>query len=243
MERNWVSGRGCLTFHSIPFSLGHEMWDAALQRDKSDDLCRFPGCERPRGRLGGPGRRPAYCDDPAHNPKAAYLARQQAPGAAPEDEHVGPSAALRLVQRPAAAGSWRLRGIVEELRAITGEASASSDRWAATLAQAREAFALATDTEKLQAEARVAEERAVAAEASKAASELAREAAEQLAREAEESAEESSALAAESLAHAERAEAERVEMSQALARAGETTLAAEGRAEAAERFAAAAVSK
>jgi hypothetical protein len=50
------------------------------ESDGVDAVCAFPGCTAPRSALRktGKGNRPLhYCDDPRHNAKAAYEARQR----------------------------------------------------------------------------------------------------------------------------------------------------------------------
>ncbi|MBL7492946.1 hypothetical protein I6A62_33680, partial [Frankia sp. AgW1.1] len=53
----------------------------AAVRDASDQVagavCGYPGCGRPCAPADGPGRPPAYCDDPAHTRLSAYRRRRE----------------------------------------------------------------------------------------------------------------------------------------------------------------------
>lgn len=85
------------------------------------DVCRFPGCVRPVAeRAGTSGRRPGYCDDPAHTAVTAWRARRAQPA-------VGGGTGLGDEQ-PVTMAATRASVLRDDLVRLAGELGSQLDR-------------------------------------------------------------------------------------------------------------------
>lgn len=161
--------------------------------------CRFPGCDRPAAAGdAGTGRRPEYCDDPAHNRAAAWRERQRLKGAG---QLITSSAGDEA--RPVEAARQKASELVAQL---TGMAELFMDQLPRAIEEIRTAGDLDAAEAQIESVTTEAEERIAGAVARASR-------AEQAQRRAEAEREEADAAAIESTDAVTRLEEELVDVS------------------------------
>ncbi|MBL7511305.1 hypothetical protein I6A94_15655, partial [Frankia sp. CN4] len=111
--------------------------------------CGYPGCGRPCAPADGPGRPPAYCDDPAHTRLSAYRRRRElaagdprGPGAEGARRRAGDGRAA-VAGSPATAGAAQGARPVALARLRADELAAHVEGLTADLGRTLEAFTAA----------------------------------------------------------------------------------------------------
>ena len=108
-------------------------------------VCGYPGCGRPCAPAEGPGRPPAYCDDPAHTRLSAYRRRRELAAAAGDGGSTAGADRTLAASRPAAAVGTGSKGAVQArpvalARLRADELAAHVATLAADLGRTLEAF-------------------------------------------------------------------------------------------------------
>jgi colicin import membrane protein len=182
--------------------------------DPAVRTCRYPGCTRPAEAADGPGRPPAYCDDPAHTRASAFRARQ-AVGAAYE---ASAGAVAGEATEPVTFARVRAGLLVERVEAAVLALATMTADVVAELRTLGDVEAVEVELETVSASA---DQRAAEARSAAASAENRRRTAEAAALEADQRREEAEAAAAEALA----AEAQALDLANTQAQAAEAARA------------------
>src|SRR5258708_29923535 len=122
--------------------------------------CKYPGCEAPPERTGGPGRPAEYCADAGHNKVSAWRERRRL-----ADAERGVTATEAEAEQPVTMARISGAEMLRQMRDLAGRLSGVADRLTGAVATLGDPAAAEAEGESARA---AAEQRAATAEAARA---------------------------------------------------------------------------